>query len=211
MRYWFCAVAFFIAGHCIATHPAAAQAADNEKRASEHVQPERAFGSPDAPVTVIEYFSFGCHHCANFHQMAWPAIKEKYVDTGKVRFVFREFPLDLPSLAAAMLTRCVGEERWYEATDRLFKDQDIWSHSGKPGEALADVARMLDMPREQFDACMLDTGLFQTIRQAVFRARDELGISSTPTFFVNGEKRSGAVTADEFGAMIEQALSRAAR
>ncbi|NWG22910.1 MAG: DsbA family protein [Pseudorhodoplanes sp.] len=211
MRCGFWAVAAFLAGLAIATHPAAAQAADSEKLAAEHVRPERAFGSSDAPVTVIEYFSFGCHHCANFHRTAWPAIRDKYVDTGKVRFVFREFPLDLPSLAAAMLTRCVGDERWYEATDRLFKDQDVWSHSGKPGEALAEVARTLDMPREQFDACMLNTVLYQNIRQAVFRARDELGIASTPTFFVNGEKRSGAVSADDLGAMIEQALSRAAR
>lgn len=186
------------------TRLAVAQQAESQAGAE---LPERSVGEAGAPVTVVEYFSFGCHHCANFHSRTWPEIRSKYVDTGKVRFVFRDFPIDLPSLAAAMLTRCESD-RWYELTVGLFLTQDNWSHARNPGAALAEFARTNGIAREQFDACMLNTGLIEKVRQEALRARDQLGVNATPTFIVDGEKHSGFFLPEQFGEIIERALSR---
>lgn len=167
---------------------------------------EQSFGNANAPVTVIEYFSPACHFCANFHAATWPAFKAKYVDTGKVRFILRDFPNDLPGLAAAMLARCAGEGRWYETIDRLFREQDVWTHASNVGNALAEVARAGGMNREQFDACMLDKPLYENVRAAVLHARDRFGVASTPTFFINGEKHVGALTIEQFDRILAPML-----
>ncbi|MGE3146561.1 MAG: DsbA family protein [Pseudorhodoplanes sp.] len=167
---------------------------------------DQSIGETGAAVTVVEYFSTSCHFCAKFHNTTWPELKAKYVDTGKVRFVLRDFPNDLPGLAGAMLARCLGEAKWYGATDRLLREQDAWTHAQNVGHALADIARAEGMSREAFDACMLNRPLYETIRAAALRARDEFGISSTPTFFINGEKRTGALTLEEFEAILAPLL-----
>ena len=167
---------------------------------------DQSIGAAGAPVTVVEYFSASCHFCAKFHTATWPELKAKYVDTGKVRFVLRDFPNDLPGLAGAMLARCLGDAKWYGVIDKLLREQDAWTHAQNVGNALAEIARSEGMNREAFDACMLNRPLYETIRTAALRARDEFGISSTPTFFVNGEKHSGALTLEEFEAILAPLL-----
>jgi protein-disulfide isomerase len=169
---------------------------------------EQAFGPTDAPVTVIEYASLTCHHCRDFHIKHWPAIRDKYVNTGKVRFIFREFPLDNFAAAGSMLARCSGDMKWYQAVDTLFKNDDRWAHADKPFEGMKAVMAETGMTSEQFDQCLSDKSLFDKI-MAVHKRGKDAGVSSTPTFFINGEKSSGALTPEEFAAIVDPLLAKA--
>jgi protein-disulfide isomerase len=164
--------------------------------------PEKVFGSPDAPVTVIEYASLTCHHCKNFHVNFWPTIKEKYVDTGKVRFIMREFPLDPLATAGFMLARCSGEDKWYPVVDTLYRSDDLWAHAADPVEGLYSVMRQTSMGREAFEACLRNQKLLDDINE-VSRRGAAAGVKSTPTFFINGQMESGALSPEQFGALVD--------
>ncbi len=185
--------------------PASAQHPDPQELTAPASLPERAVGEASAPVTVIEYASLSCHHCARFHTRTWPEFKTKYVDTGKVRFIFREFPIDPPALAAAMLARCSGEDTWYQMLDRLYHAQHAWTHSAQPVEALAQVAAEAGMTRPDFERCLDDKWLMNDILSFARRGK-EFGVASTPTFFVNGQKHAGALTIDQFDKILEPLL-----
>jgi protein-disulfide isomerase len=116
-----------------------AQSADVAELVQPGPLPEKVFGDSNAPVTVIEYASLTCHHCQNFHKNTWPSLKAKYVDTGKVRFIMREFPLDPLAMAGFMLARCAGEDKWYPVVDLLYQTGEGWAHSGNPVDALAQT------------------------------------------------------------------------
>ncbi len=170
---------------------------------------EKAFGDEKAPVTVVEYASLTCHHCQSFHKNTWPAFKAKYVDTGKVRFVMREFPLDALAAAGFMLARCSGDDKWYPVIDILYQTGESWNHAEKPLEALAQVMRQTGMSREQFDACLRDEKLYRGVAASGERG-SEMGVSSTPTFFVNGEKHVGALTLEQFDEILAPLLPKTA-
>jgi protein-disulfide isomerase len=189
---------------------ASAQDLDAQELATAEPLPGRAIGEASAPVTVIEYASLSCHHCARFHTRTWPTLKSKYVDTGHVRFIFREFPLNTLALAATMLTRCIEDDKWYELLDRLYQTQETWTHSKQPVEALAEVAAQAGMTQPQFDRCLDDKSLVKDI-VAFARRGLELGVSSTPTFFVNGQKHVGALTIEDFEKVLEPMLTAEAR
>lgn len=169
--------------------------------------PDKVFGAADAPVTVIEYASLTCHHCMNFHINTWPAFKAKYVDTGKVRFIAREFPLDPLSAAGFMLARCDDESKWYPIVDMLYKTQEGWAHAQKPLDALTQTMKQAGFSEEKVNACLQREDLFRAVRQIQERANKEFGVNSTPTFFVNGEKRTGALTIDEFDKILTPLLA----
>lgn len=169
--------------------------------------PEKVFGAVDAPVTVIEYASLTCHHCMNFHTNTWPAFKAKYVDTGKVRFIAREFPLDPLSAAGFMLARCGDEAKWYPIVDMLYRTQEGWAHAQKPLDALIQTMKQAGFSEEKVNACLQREDLFRAVRQIQERANKEFGVNSTPTFFVNGEKRTGALTIDEFDKILAPLLA----
>lgn len=169
--------------------------------------PDKVFGAADAPVTVIEYASLTCHHCMNFHINTWPAFKAKYVDTGKVRFIAREFPLDPLSAAGFMLARCDDKSKWYPIVDMLYKTQEGWAHAQKPLDALTQTMKQAGFSEEKVNACLQREDLFQAVRQIQERANKEFGVNSTPTFFVNGEKRTGALTIDEFDKILTPLLA----
>ena len=208
-RLWFAIAGIALLG--FASPNATAQTADQGKLLIAGPLPERSLGDPQAPVTIIEYASLTCHHCANFHTGTWPSFRRKYVDTGKVRFIIREFPLDALAMAAVMLTRCVSDDQWYTLLDRLFQTQDVWSHSKDPATALAQTAREADMTREQFNTCLLNKWLYADIMSVAKRASDEFGVASTPTFFVNGQKHTGALTLEQFDKILEPMLAESAR
>lgn len=167
---------------------------------------EKAFGSPSAPVTIIEYASLTCPHCRRFHVETWAAFREKYVDTGKVRFIMREFPLDQLATAGAMLARCAGDELWYPVTDMLYQTQESWARSGKPLETLSRSLQMAGVSRSEFNACLKDETLFQSIGKVRERAASQFGVDGTPTFFINGQKKVGALSLDEFSAVVDPLL-----
>ena len=177
--------------------------ARNEIPSDELMQPgplpELVLGKEDAPITVVEYASMTCGHCANFHNKVLPAIKEKYVDSGKVRFIMREFPLDKLAVAASMLARCAGGEKTFPLISALFAKQDEWAFvRSNPVPELFKLAKQAGFTQESFDKCLTDQTLMDDIVKIRSRAADSFGVGSTPTFFINGKKMTGAPTIEEF-------------
>ena len=160
--------------------------------------PDLVLGKADAPITVVEYASMTCGHCATFHNKVFPALKEKYIDAGKVRLVFREFPLDNLAAAASMLARCAGGEKTLPLISVLFAKQEEWAFvKGDPRPELFKVAKQAGFTQESFDKCLADQKLLEDITAVRTRGAETFGVSSTPTFFINGKKLAGA-SLDDF-------------
>src|SRR5262252_4145036 len=161
--------------------------------------PELVLGKDDAPITVVEYASMTCGHCANFHNKVFPTLKERYIDTGKVRFVMREFPLDKLAIAASMLARCAGGDNTFPLISALVAKQQEWAFvKGNPVPELFKLAKQAGFTQESFDKCLTDQKLMDDIVKIRSRAADSFGVGSTPTFFINGKRMTGAPTIEEF-------------
>jgi len=163
-------------------------------------------GSPDAKVTIIEYASMTCSHCANFSTKIFPLVKEKYIDTGKVRFTLREFPFDPLATAAFMLARCKGNDKYYAMVDLLFAQQKAWTGSDKPTEALLSVVRQAGFTQESFEACLKNKAIYDGVNFVKERGAKVFGVDSTPTFFINGEKRSGSISIEDMDKILTPLL-----
>jgi protein-disulfide isomerase len=159
---------------------------------------DRILGNPEAPVTIVEYASLTCPHCAHFENDVLPELKKKWIDTGKVKLVLRDYPLDEPALRAAMITRCAPPDRFYAYVDTFFAAQEKWVMSRDYREALARLVKLGGMSKDEFDNCLKNTALEDKIVQGRLIATKELDVNSTPTFFINGTKFSGAPTLEEF-------------
>ncbi|MBP2235366.1 protein-disulfide isomerase [Sinorhizobium kostiense] len=168
--------------------------------------PEMALGEANAPVTIVEYMSMTCPHCANFHNKTFDAIKEKYVDTGKVRFVIREFPFDPRAAAAFMLARCAPEGQYFPMISMLFKQQEQWAAAENGREALLQMSKLAGFTQESFEACLTNQKLLDDVNAVMQRGAKEFGVQSTPTFFVNGEHYSGDMSVDVMSALIDSKL-----
>ena len=172
--------------------------------------PDVVVGSPDAKVTIVEYASMTCGHCANFHNKVYPELKTKYIDTGKVRFVFREFPLDNLAAAASMLSRCAGGDRGQGLISVLFAKQDDWAFvRGNPVPKLFDIAKQAGFTQESFDKCLTDQALLDKLIAGRTRASEKFGVNSTPTFFINGKRLQGGSTLSDFDKALEPLLKSA--
>jgi len=169
---------------------------------------EMVMGRDDAPVTMVEYSSLACPHCAAFHRDVLPKIKEGYIDTGKVRLVYRDFPLGGLALAAAMLARCGGREKYFGFIEVLFRSQAQWSRSDNPRRELERVARFGGISQKDFEACLVNEPLMTNIREQAVDAKQKFGIDSTPTFIIDGEKIEGARPFEDFRDAIEKALAK---
>jgi protein-disulfide isomerase len=163
---------------------------------------DRILGNPEAPITIVEYASLTCPHCAHFANDVLPELKKEWIDTGKAKLVLRDFPLDEPALRAAMIARCAPPERYYAFADTFFTAQEKWVRSGDYREALARLAKLGGMGQAEFDTCIKNTELENKIVEGRLRATQELEVTSTPTFFVNGSKFAGAPTKEEFEKLL---------
>jgi len=168
---------------------------------------DMALGDPKAPVTIIEYASATCPHCAEFHEKTWPSVKKDYVDTGKARFIFREFPLDQLALAAFMLMRCAPKEKYHPMLGLIMKTQRTWVQN--PKEELLKIAKLAGMKKDQFDACLKNQKLANSIVGISKDASRDFKVNSTPTFFINGRKVVGDMPFDEFRKIIDEELKKA--
>jgi protein-disulfide isomerase len=169
--------------------------------------PEIALGSAKAPVTIVEYASMSCPHCAAFGENVFPMLRSKYIDTGKVRFVFREFPLDIKALAASMLARCIANddaEKYLGAVQLLFQQQDRLM--AQTMDTLHEIGGRAGLSEQAIEACEKDQPLLDKLKVDQVFAFEVLKVDSTPTFFVNGEKLRGAMSFEELEAKIKPLL-----
>jgi protein-disulfide isomerase len=180
--------------------------------AAELMQPsplgEMSLGSDKAPVTIIEYASMTCPHCAHFSVTTWPKLKKDYIDTGKVRFIFREYPLDPLAAAGFMLARCAAKddkEKYFVMIDTLFAQQKTWVVQ-QPLEPLKAISRQAGLSEQQFNECLTNQKLVDGLEALRQRATEKLGVNSTPTFFINGEKRTGDLSIDDLAKAMESYL-----
>jgi protein-disulfide isomerase len=166
--------------------------------------PDVVQGSKDAPVTIIEYASMTCTHCARFHAETYPTLKSKYIDTGKVKFILREFPLDPLATAGFMLARAGGtDERRIALVDLLFDKQQQWAFVDKPIEALAELVKQAGVSQQLFEDTLKNKDLYDKVNQVRDRASEKFGVDATPTFFVNGKKVSGEMSVAELEKLLD--------
>lgn len=166
---------------------------------------DRSMGSASAPVVMIEYASATCPHCAEFHQALLPQIKTEYIETGKVRFIFREFPLDQLALGAFMLLRCLPEDKYFATLDLMFRQQRNWAQSKNPADELFKITRMAGMDQSGFEACIKREDLGKSIVESSHSAAKDFGIRGTPAIFINGT----AVDAHEDMGAVKTAIEKA--
>ena len=167
---------------------------------------EMFLGNKDAPVTVIEYASMTCPHCASFHIKNFPAIKKAYVDTGKVKFVFREFPLDRVAWFGSILARCSGEKRFFAFIDVMFRRQSNWARAEDPVKALSQLAQIGGVGKAEFEACLADKKLGDGILKTRLDGNNKFKVESTPSFVVNGKKAKGEMTVEALAKLVEPLL-----
>jgi|TARA_B110000879_G_scaffold174996_1_gene228057 protein-disulfide isomerase len=155
--------------------------------------PDMMIGNPDAKVTIIEYASYTCPHCASFHAGTYKALKTEYVDTGKVNFIFREVYFDRYGLWASMIARCAGPEKFFGVTDLMFKTQSTWARAGEPAaiiEELRKIGRLAGMDGDTLEACLNDNDKAKTLVAWYQEKAGADDINSTPSFVINGKKHS---------------------
>ncbi|PLX36385.1 MAG: disulfide bond formation protein DsbA [Hyphomicrobiales bacterium] len=167
---------------------------------------EQSIGDENAPVTVIEYASLTCGHCANFHTQTFPEIKKKYVETGKVRFIFREFPFDPRATAGFMLSRCAPSDRYFDMLGLLFSQMADWAFTNEPVKVLFNLSKQVGFTQETFNACLTNQELLDGVSWVRDYAAKEFEVNSTPTFFINGQKQVGALTVEEMSKLLDEAL-----
>ena len=186
--------------------PAAPTMAPIDQLMAPAALPDIVQGALDAPVTLIEYASATCTHCAAFHDNVFPALKTKYIDPGKVKFILREFPLDPLATGAFMLARCAGPEKRNSIVDQLFTQQKTWAFVDKPIEALLELVKQSGMSQVDFETCLKNQELMDQVTQTRDRAAEKFNVDSTPTFFVNGRKMTGELPIAEFDKVLEPLL-----
>ncbi len=187
--------------------PAAAQSVTAAELLVPPPLGDRALGKEDAPVTVVEYASMTCPHCAHFHETTYPELKKRYIETGKVRFIFREFPLDPLAAGASMLARCADKEKFYPLIETLFQLQTKWAVE-KPIPQLMAIAKQAGMSEQTFNACLSDQKMLDAMQEEQKRATEKFGVNSTPTLFVNGKKHIGGVSIEDLAKAIDAFLPK---
>jgi protein-disulfide isomerase len=189
--------------------PAKADAPEPDQAELAKAGPEGdiVLGSDKAPVTIIEYASMTCPHCAHFSTDTFPELQKRYIDTGKVRYIFREFPLDALAAAGFMLARCAGKDKFMPVVETLFAKQPEWMVQ-KPIEPLKTIAKQFGFTEQSFDACLANQHVLDGIQEVRDRAAEKLGINSVPTFFVNGQKLTGDQSIDALAKVIDPYLKQ---
>lgn len=167
---------------------------------------QHSFGKEGAPVTLIEFASLSCPHCADFHNDILPELEKKYVEAGKLRVIFRDFPLNEPALRASMLAQCAEDERYFKYLKVLFKSQKRWAFDEDFLGLLKNIAKLGGMTDEAFDQCMADKSLEEKILAARLESAKQMKVQSTPTIFINGVKYQGKHSVEAISGMIDKVL-----
>ncbi len=194
----------------IALHPLAAlaQSVNVQELHGPGQLGQKVLGPEDAPVTIVEYASFTCPHCATFHNDVFGDFKAKYIDTGQVRYIFREFLRNGADVAITAIARCAPADRYFDVVDAYFSNQDQWLRSDDMRNAIFEQAKAFDFTQESFDACLSNQTLLGALDVSMQRAQS-FGVTGTPTFFANGEKQVGALPMEEWDRVIGPMLAAA--
>ncbi|MER8865485.1 DsbA family protein [Mesorhizobium sp. M0751] len=188
-----------------ATAPEAQGTVDMAALLKPGALPDMQLGKDDAKVTIVEYASMTCPHCAHFAETTFPELKTKYIDTGKARYILREFPFDPSAEAGFMLARC-SKDNYFPMVDVLFRQQANWVGVNNTKDALLQIAKLAGFTQESFEACLTDQKLLDDVRSVQKRGADEFKVDSTPTFFINGKTYKGAMSIAEMSAIIDPLL-----
>ncbi|MCX8099960.1 MAG: DsbA family protein [Geminicoccaceae bacterium] len=167
---------------------------------------ERALGDPAAKVTMVEWFSMTCPHCAAFHLKTLPELKQRYIDTGKLRLVVRDFPTDGVALKAHVLAHCAGPERYFQFVDAFLASQERWAGARDPIGGLKQIAKLGGLSDQQIDACLADQAMENAVLQVRLDAQQKHDIRSTPSFLLNGKVHSGNRSPEEFAKLLDPLL-----
>ncbi|MGQ0662042.1 MAG: DsbA family protein [Pseudomonadota bacterium] len=184
----------------VAQSPATRPAIDAKALAPRQEGEDMVIGLAGAPITVVEYASLTCPHCATFHATTLPRLIDAYVDKGLVKFIYRDFPLDRIALVAAMLARCAGPERYFGFLDVFYRQQANWTRGNEPGQILAalrGLARLGGMSDERIDACLKDQDVQNAVLQQSLKGEKEFEVRSTPTLIINGRKHAGGTSFED--------------
>lgn len=168
---------------------------------------ENIIGDEKAPITIVEYASLTCPHCATYHTKTHEFVKKVYVDTGKARVIFRDFPFDGVAMAATMLSRCVDPSKFFAITDTLFYRQATWAFGKDPEAELLKIAKEYGFTQETFDACLQNQTMYEGVLEVRKRAFETFKVTSTPTIFVNGEPFRGALTPEQIDTVLKRVLA----
>ncbi len=175
---------------------------------TEQALAERSLGPADAPVTVIEYSSLTCPHCADFHRDIFPKVKSTFIDPGKARYILRDFPLEPRAMAAALVARCVAPDRYFGFIEMLFADQQTWARSKDVLNELQVRAQLAGLSAEDFNACLNNAALAEGIQKRAEEGQAQYGIESTPSFVVNGKTLPAVRSFEDFEAAIVAAMPK---
>ncbi|HJU17038.1 MAG TPA: DsbA family protein [Stellaceae bacterium] len=207
---WFAAVMASLALSAVPSLPQAAPAsAANQQAILAPHKGDRILGNPKAPITIIEYASMSCPHCAHFDQEVLPQLEKTWIDTGKAKLILRDFPLDESALKAAMLARCAPPDRFYPFVNALFADQPQWVMARDYEAALVRMAKLGGMNAQAAEACLKNKALEDDIVKERLVANQDLGVDATPTFFVNGKKFTGEPTVAAFNQLLSSLAAKA--
>ncbi len=165
-------------------------------------------GKPDAPITLVEYASLTCPHCAAFDAEVMPQLKAAYIDTGKVRYVYRDFPLDRVALTASVVARCAGRDRYFGFVEAFFASQQTWGRAQNPVEALGRIARLGGMSESEFDACTKNQKIQEQVLAQRLEGEKTYKIQATPTLFIQGDRYTGELRFDELKALLDAKLPK---
>ena len=188
------------------TGPVSAQSISMSELMAPGPLGDKIQGSEKAPITMVEYASMTCTHCANFHATVYPTLKTKYIDTGKLRFVFREFPLDPVATGAFMLARCAPADKYFPMVEVLFEQQKNWAFTKDPAKGLLAIAKQAGFTEQSFETCLTDNKLSDAVQDVARRGNEKFGVNSTPTFFVNGQLVRGEITVGTLDKLLEPLL-----
>jgi protein-disulfide isomerase len=169
---------------------------------------EYTLGPADAKIVIVEYASLTCPHCAQFHTQVLPGLKKEFVETGKVRYVYRDFPHDRLALGAAMIARCAGRENFFGFIDTFYAAQGQWTGASNPLSALGNLARLGGMSQKKFDACLKNVEVQNEILRQRLEAANEFKVQSTPTVFVDGERYGGGMSLDQVRTLLNRKLAK---
>ena len=169
---------------------------------------EYTLGPADAKIVIVEYASLTCPHCAQFHTQVLPGLKKEFVETGKVRYVYRDFPLDRLALGAAMIARCAGRENFFGFIDTFYAAQGQWTGASNPLSALGNLARLGGMSQRKLDACLKNVEVQNEILRQRLEAANEFKVQSTPTVFVDGERYGGGMSLDQVRTLLNRKLAK---